>query len=67
VSTARTMLETYPQDLGRVDRRALMACIQTVMSVLCDHHASRYEHCRVCAKVCRRCEAACRQLLNSLG
>jgi hypothetical protein len=26
-----------------------------------------HEHCRVCAEVCRRCEAACNELLATLG
>jgi len=25
------------------------------------------EHCRLCAEVCRRCEAACNNLLSAMG
>ncbi|MGE0697784.1 MAG: four-helix bundle copper-binding protein [Hyphomicrobiaceae bacterium] len=31
----------------------------------CEKHASRHEHCRVCADACRKCEAACGALLSA--
>lgn len=27
----------------------------------CDQHAAHHDHCRLCAEVCRRCEAACHE------
>src|SRR5690625_2726000 len=127
MSTAGSMLKTYPQDLGGIDRDKLVACIEACIecaqactacadsclseesvgalskcirtdldcadvcettgrvvsrhtgydanitrSVLeacpatcnacaqvCDSHAERHEHCRVCAEVCHRCARAC--------
>ena len=29
----------------------------------CDKHASKHEHCRICAEACRRCEQTCRSLV----
>ena len=40
MSAAAQMLETYPQDLGGVDREALVACI---------------EACLECAQTCTAC------------
>jgi hypothetical protein len=33
----------------------------------CEAHAEQHGHCKVCAEACRRCEAACVNLLSSLG
>ena len=33
----------------------------------CDGHAGMHDHCRLCAEACRRCEAACADLLSALG
>jgi Domain of Unknown Function (DUF326) len=32
----------------------------------CERHAHLHEHCRLCAEASRRCEQACRNLLDSL-
>jgi len=32
----------------------------------CAQHADMHEHCKICADACRRCEAACTELLASL-
>jgi Domain of Unknown Function (DUF326) len=32
----------------------------------CERHARHHEHCRICAKACRRAEQACRELLNAM-
>ena len=32
----------------------------------CERHAHLHEHCRLCAEASRRCEQACRQLLDTL-
>lgn len=33
----------------------------------CDKHASRHEHCRVCAEACRRCQQACHEAGRTVG
>ena len=33
----------------------------------CEGHAAMHEHCRICAGSCRRCEIACRELIDALG
>jgi hypothetical protein len=33
----------------------------------CEKHASRMEHCRVCAEACRRCEQACPEARSAVG
>ena len=33
----------------------------------CQSHAASMEHCRVCAESCRRCEAVCRELLDTIS
>jgi hypothetical protein len=32
----------------------------------CERHAPMYQHCRVCAEACRRCERVCRDFLDVL-
>jgi Domain of Unknown Function (DUF326) len=44
VTAAGQMLDTYPKDLGRVDRRTLLECI---------------EACVECAQACTACADAC--------
>lgn len=44
MSTAATMLESYPKDLGGIDQAKLAACI---------------EACTDCAQVCTACADAC--------
>ncbi len=44
MSQADAMLDTYPADLGRVDKQALTACI---------------EACFDCAQTCTACADAC--------
>jgi hypothetical protein len=33
----------------------------------CEKHASKHEHCRMCADACRRCEDACNRAVRSIG
>ena len=50
-------------------RRALLAACRAACALTadaCEIHAEEYAHCRVCADACRRCEAACTRLLESL-
>lgn len=42
-------------------RTACRLCAQE-----CEKHASRHEHCRICAEACRRCEAACAALIEQM-
>lgn len=50
--------------------RSLLEACRTACSVCaadCGQHAGMHEHCRICAEACRRCEAACTDLLGALG
>jgi hypothetical protein len=51
-----------------VIRRMLDACIVAcrLCGAECERHASKHEHCRVCADACRRCESACQIALGSM-
>lgn len=40
-------------------RQAVRACARE-----CEKHAEKHDHCRICAEACRRCEAACEDLLG---
>jgi hypothetical protein len=134
MNTVNQMLDSYPADLGGIDRKALAACIErcfecaqtctacadaclseptvaemakcirtnldcadiceTTGRVLsrhtgydanitraileacatvcascadeCERHTG-HAHCQVCAQACRKCEAACRELLTAPG
>ena len=43
----------------------LRSCIQAceICGSMCEGHAAKMEHCRVCAEACRRCTKACEALL----
>src|SRR5579863_6185541 len=49
-----------------VARPLLESCIAICKSCgdECERHAQHYQHCRVCAEACRRCEQACGELLD---
>ncbi|UEM01847.1 four-helix bundle copper-binding protein [Skermanella rosea] len=49
-------------------RLTLQACATAcrLCGAECDGHASKHEHCRVCAESCRRCEQACQAALQSM-
>jgi hypothetical protein len=51
-----------------VTRPLLEACVVICKSCgdECERHARHHEHCRFCAQACRRCELACRELLDAL-
>ena len=51
-----------------VIRKLLDACITAcrVCGEECQRHASKHEHCRVCAESCRQCETACQSALRSM-
>jgi hypothetical protein len=55
---------------ANVTRAVLQACIAACRSCgdECEHHGHHgMEHCMVCAEECRRCEQACRALLDEIG
>jgi hypothetical protein len=33
----------------------------------CQRHASKREHCRICAEACRRCTQACQEALRTMA
>ncbi|WP_158044811.1 four-helix bundle copper-binding protein [Skermanella pratensis] len=49
-------------------RLTLQACATAcrLCGAECDGHASKHEHCRICAESCRRCEQACQAALQSM-
>mgnify|MGYP006204207793 CR=1 FL=1 len=49
----------------RLVRATIEACAAACVacSEECDRHAAHHEHCRICADVCRRCKAACDEVL----
>ena len=51
-----------------VIRKVLDACITAcrLCGEECHHHATKHEHCRICADACRRCEAACKNALGTM-
>jgi hypothetical protein len=51
-----------------VIRKLLDACITAcqLCGEECQRHASKHEHCRICAESCRRCEEACQKALRSM-
>jgi len=63
-ATARVAIRQSSPDVGLV-RAAVEACAIACVACAeeCDRHAAHHEHCRVCAEVCRRCKAACDDVL----
>jgi hypothetical protein len=63
VATAQVLSRHTDPDptIGRVQ---VVACVTAcaTCAAQCARHAEMHEHCRICADVCRRCEAACRDL-----
>lgn len=52
---------------ARILTAVLEACATAcgVCAEECERHADMHAHCRICAEVCRRCEQACRDLLDT--
>lgn len=67
-ATARILSRHTGYD-ANITRSVLQACVTVCRSCddECNSHASRHEHCRVCAEACRRCEQACQELINALS
>lgn len=51
-----------------VIRKMLDACVTVcrLCAEECARHASKHEHCRICADSCRRCEMACQKALRTM-
>lgn len=67
-ATSRVVSRQTEYD-ANLTRAQLEACIAACKSCgdECEGHAEHMAHCRVCAETCRRCEAACRELLASMA
>ncbi|GGM09724.1 hypothetical protein GCM10011594_32010 [Nakamurella endophytica] len=63
-ATGRVLTQLAGSDASLI--RAVLATCKACADK-CESHAGLHGHCRVCAEACRRCERACRQLLDSLG
>ena len=63
-ATRRIVTRQTLPDLGLM-RTMVEACAAAcvVCADECDLHAAHHEHCRLCAEVCRRCKAACDDVL----
>ena len=65
--TAKILTRQTEYDLA-VIQSVVSTCLTVIAACAeeCERHAARHVHCRVCAEVCRRAEAACRDLLAAL-
>lgn len=65
--TAKVLTRQTAHDLSVIES-VLSACLTTIVACAeeCELHVAHHEHCRICAEVCRRTEAACRKLLSAL-
>ena len=63
-ATARIATRQSRPDI-RLVRAMIGACAAACVACAeeCDRHAAHREHRRICADVCRRCEAACDEVL----
>jgi hypothetical protein len=67
-ATGRIIARQTTPDLGVVGQiveTCAAACIACAEK--CSRHAAHHEHCRICAEVCRCCNAACERLLTALA
>ena len=51
-----------------VARKQVLSCLEACQACAmeCERHGGQMEHCAICAAVCRRCEACCRNLLDQI-
>jgi hypothetical protein len=63
-ATARIATRQTRPDI-RLVRATIEACAAACLARAeeCDRHAADHEHCRIRADVCRRCKAACDEVL----
>lgn len=66
-ATSRVVSRQTEYD-ANVTRALLEACIAACKSCgdECEGHGQHMAHCRICAESCRRCEAACKELLTAM-
>jgi uncharacterized protein DUF326 len=67
VCTATAGVVSRPAEYdANVVRPLLVACVAICKSCgdECERHAPHFQHCRVCAEACRRCERACQELMD---
>lgn len=66
-TTAGVLTRCHAED-GDFARTMLEACAIACRrcGADCAHHASRHEHCRICAAACDACAKACDQLIEVL-
>jgi hypothetical protein len=67
-ATSRVVARQTDVD-AEVVRRLLDACITACRSCAdeCARHAPHMAHCDICAQSCRRCEQACRDLVEAIS
>jgi hypothetical protein len=67
-TTARVVSRQTDYD-ANVTRPLLDACIAACRSCgdECEGHGGHMAHCDICARTCRRCEQACRDLLLAIA
>ena len=64
-----TILSRQQQPDARLLRSQLDTCLLAcqVCADECAKHASKHEHCRVCADACRTCATACQDAIGAFG
>ena len=68
LTTGKVLSRQQQPDL-RLVRSQLETCLLAcqVCGDECAKHASKHEHCRICADVCRACAKACQDAISALG
>lgn len=67
--TTGRVLSRHTEYDANISRAQLESCAQVCAACRdeCERHAQMHDHCKICAESCRRCERACRELIDSLG
>ncbi|HEX4733039.1 MAG TPA: four-helix bundle copper-binding protein [Thermoleophilaceae bacterium] len=65
VTTGRVLARQTEYE-HEIAKAMIEACVRAcgICAQECEKHAHMHEHCRLCAEVCRRCEAACSRLVD---
>jgi hypothetical protein len=67
-ATARMLSRQLHSDRTLLTQQvALCAIACALCAAACERHAAEFEHCRVCAVMCRRTEHECREAIVSLA